>query len=722
MDRPFHLILLARGRPSIPPARLYAHNALLVLDKDDLRFTQEEIRTYLSGAGYTSLSQPELERLAEGCEGWVAALQLGVLSSKQRGSVAELIASLRGDSDWIAHYLADEVLHRQGAETGRLLLQTSILDAFNAPLCAAVTGMDDAEALLARLVRRDLFVIELDQAQGWFRYHHLFQDLLQNRLKADSSTQELADLHRRAADWLLDKGNLYSGVGHLLAAGDVDRACAVVADAVHALGLRDPYQARRLLNLLPPAQLTQRPRLILERCRLTLLFDEGDLEACVAQAKQALDRMSGGEADYPRLWAEYLVYRSAALFRRQAYDEMAETIAQALSSVHLLDDFMAASLYFLHMHLGFAQGRDAEAAMMGERAVAAHMRAQFGAGVVAIRRELAKWAMRRGDADEADRRIRRMRDEHRFDGPMSAREYALTYLYAAEHRYWQDDLAGAREYQQDLLGLAHTLQGDSLINMGDLLAWACAEEAQALAEEGQSLTALSGVFVHRACRAHAIDVAIRTLASRGHYENAWKLALELGLLAEPPLPEQNDRVLMAYGLAYVARGVALDALTPLLEDALANRRLVGNRFGELHLLAIMAWQRLCLRGARAAAAILHEATKMAQATQYVRVLRNLPGLAPLLDQVHALSEGVAGSKSNGIALTDQEHQVLMLLDADHTYPEIAEQLTVSVNTVCTHVRKLYGKLSVHRRAQAFNVAWTHGLLPNGQAESRNRHR
>lgn len=715
----FHLVLIARSHPRIPLARLYAQNALIVLDKDDLRFTQDEIRTYLSGVGYASLSQGELERLAEGCEGWVAALQLGVLSSKH-GSVAELIASLQGDSDWIAHYLADEVLNRQNAETRRFLLQTSILDAFNAQLCAAVTGMQNAEALLARLVRKDLFVIELDRAHGWFRYHHLFQSLLQERLKADSSAQDLADLHRRAADWLIGNGNLYSGVGHLLAMGDVERACNVVADSADAFGLHDPYQARRLLNLLPPDQLRQRPRLILQRCRLTFLFDEGDLEAYAAQAKQAFDATCRAEADYARLWAEYLVYRGAALFRRQAYDEMAETVAEALSSVHLLDDFMAASLYFLHMHLSFARGRDAQATMMGERAAAAHMRAQFGAGVVAVQRELAKWASRRGDADEADRRLRQLRNEDTFDGPMTAREYALTYLYAAEHGYWQDDLAGAREYQQDLLRLAHTLQDDELIGIGDLLAWAYAEEAQGPTEKEQSLTSFSSVFVHRAFRAQAIDVAIRTLVSRGRYEKAWKLALELGLLAAPPLPEQNDRVLMAYGLAYVARGVDLDGLTPLLEAALTNRRLVGNRFGQLQLLAIMAWQLLGLRGELAATAVLLEATKLAQETKYVRILRNIPDLAPLLEKIEALPKSATVSATNDIALTEQEQQVLMLLDADHTYPEIGEKLVVSVNTVRTHVRNLYAKLSVHRRAQALAVARMHGLLPSEQQETRNR--
>ncbi|MEZ4640513.1 MAG: hypothetical protein R2856_37075 [Caldilineaceae bacterium] len=118
------------------------------------------------------------------------------------------------------------------------------------------------------------------------------------------------------------------------------------------------------------------------------------MEQYVAQADTALSAMSVSDAEYPRLQAEYLVYRGAALFRRQSYADMAETLAQALTSVHLLDDFMAASLYFLHMHMSFAQGRETEAIKMGEQALSTHTRARFGAGVVSLQREMVKWAMR----------------------------------------------------------------------------------------------------------------------------------------------------------------------------------------------------------------------------------------------------------------------------------------------------------------------------------------
>ncbi|MCB0112900.1 MAG: AAA family ATPase, partial [Caldilineaceae bacterium] len=169
----FHLILIARSHLQLPLARLFAHGVLTVLGTEDLRFTQDEIRTYLAGTGYPSVTQDDLARLAEECEGWVAALQMSVLSAPEGSDVSDLVAALHGGSDWVAHYLAEEVLKRQSEEMRRFLLQTSLLDAFDAQLAAAVTGINNVEALLADLVRSGLFLIGLDQEHGWYRYHHL---------------------------------------------------------------------------------------------------------------------------------------------------------------------------------------------------------------------------------------------------------------------------------------------------------------------------------------------------------------------------------------------------------------------------------------------------------------------------------------------------------------------------------------------------------------------
>ena len=180
-----HLILLARRRTTLALARLYAHEQIATLTADDLRFTPDEISTYLQLHGFSLPSEPDVAQLAQRCEGWVTGLKLAVLSLRRPGNCSELIGALQGDRAWLAAFLVDEVLDRQTPELREFLLQTSILDEFNTSLCAAVTGDAAAYAHLAALVQADLFLIRLDDNDddGWHRYHHLFQELLQHRLR-----------------------------------------------------------------------------------------------------------------------------------------------------------------------------------------------------------------------------------------------------------------------------------------------------------------------------------------------------------------------------------------------------------------------------------------------------------------------------------------------------------------------------------------------------------
>ena len=155
---------------------------------------------------------------------------------------------MQNGRNWLSDYLIEEVLHRQTDEVRRFLLQTSLLDAFNAPLCAAVTGVDHAQRILAEIARADLFVIPLDRSGEWFRYHHLFQELLQHRLQAQFGARAVAELHRRAAVWLADAGNVAEAVDHFLAAGDIEVATDLVEHEVHARVVRDPFGAQRLTS------------------------------------------------------------------------------------------------------------------------------------------------------------------------------------------------------------------------------------------------------------------------------------------------------------------------------------------------------------------------------------------------------------------------------------------------------------------------------------------
>lgn len=169
-----HLVIASRTEPPLPLARLRVRGQITELSIADLRFTPEEVADFLNKAMGLNLSAGDVAALEERTEGWVAGLQLAALSMQGREDISSFIASFTGSHRYVLDYLAEEVLQKQPEHVQSFLLQTAILDRLNGPLCNAVTGQDDGQAMLERLERANLFVIPLDDERRWFRYHQLF--------------------------------------------------------------------------------------------------------------------------------------------------------------------------------------------------------------------------------------------------------------------------------------------------------------------------------------------------------------------------------------------------------------------------------------------------------------------------------------------------------------------------------------------------------------------
>ncbi|HEY5171011.1 MAG TPA: AAA family ATPase, partial [Acidimicrobiia bacterium] len=229
-----HLVLTSRSDPPWPLARMRVRGELVEIRAADLRFTAEEAAAYLNGAMGLDLAADDIATLEARTEGWIAALQLAALSMQGREDIANFIAGFSGDDRFIVDYLAGEVLQRQPESVRRFMLQTSVLDRLQGSLCDAVTGTTGGKAALEALDRENLFVIPLDDRREWYRYHHLFADVLRARL-IDEDPDAPAELHRRAAAWFAEHGEPSDAIRHALAAGDLDRAAAVAELALPAL-------------------------------------------------------------------------------------------------------------------------------------------------------------------------------------------------------------------------------------------------------------------------------------------------------------------------------------------------------------------------------------------------------------------------------------------------------------------------------------------------------
>ena len=222
-----HLVIASRADPALPLSRLRARGDLIEIRASDLRFTPDEAASYLNDAMGLQLTPDDVTSLEERTEGWIAALQLAALSLTGRDDVASFIAGFAGDDRYVVDYLVEEVLQRQPEDVQTFLLQTSVLDRMTGSLCDALTGQDGGRAVLEALDRDNLFLVPLDDRRQWYRYHHLFADVLQARL-LDEQPGRIGDLHRLASSWFQEHGDPAEAIRHAVAGGDFGSAAALM--------------------------------------------------------------------------------------------------------------------------------------------------------------------------------------------------------------------------------------------------------------------------------------------------------------------------------------------------------------------------------------------------------------------------------------------------------------------------------------------------------------
>src|SRR5580693_2877862 len=265
------LALASRSDPPLRLPRLRAGGQLAELRTDDLRFSADEAAALLREAIDTELPGAAVAALAARTEGWAAGLQLAALSLRGQADPAGFVAAFSGSHRYVLDYLAGEVLDRQPEELRAFLLETSVLERLSGGLCDAVTGRTDSQAMLEQVERANLFLVPLDETRGWWRYHHLFADLLRARLREQQPGQ-VAALHRNAATWCEEHGLADDAVRHAVASGDTAWAARLIErhfDEIFYLR-GEGATVRRWLAALPAELAGSRPRLLLAEALLAL--------------------------------------------------------------------------------------------------------------------------------------------------------------------------------------------------------------------------------------------------------------------------------------------------------------------------------------------------------------------------------------------------------------------------------------------------------------------
>jgi LuxR family transcriptional regulator, maltose regulon positive regulatory protein len=738
-----HLVIATREDPQLPLARLRARSQLTELRVTDLRFTLAEAAEFLNQVMSLRLSAEDIAALENRTEGWVAGLQLAALSMQGHQDAAGFIRSFSGSHHFVLDYLLEEVLHQQPQPVQTFLLHTSVLDRMCGPLCDAVLGLTTdhrpptndrgdndpsfvvrrSSLILEELERANLFIIPLDNERRWYRYHHLFADLLRQRLqqRAGASTEKeeisAAELHIRASVWYEYNRLELEAFHHAVAANDIERAERLMDEKGmprHSHGVVAAILG--WLGSLPAAALDARPALWVQYAEILLV--SGHTTGVEQKLDAAEAALQGAELDdrIRHLIGHIATARATLALTRYQTDAMLAQSRRALE--YLLPDdlsfratanWTAGTAYF-----------DMGDRVAARQAISESIALSQAAGNI-FTAILASIAL--GQIQEADNQLYLAAETFRrvlqLAGDRPQQIVYEAHLGLARICYEWNDLDGAERHGQQSLELAR--QYESVIDRYIVcevflarlkLARGDVDGAAALlAQTGQY--ARQHNFVYRIPEVAATQVLV--LLRQG------KLAAAAHLAHTHDLPISQARVLLAQGNP----AAALAALEPVRRQVEAK----GWQDERLKTMVLQAVAHHVNGDKEAAVPLLGEALALAEPGGFVRLFvdEGLP-MKNLLQEVAsrtmapeytrqvlaAFSQG--GSKRAAQSaivepLSERELEVLQHIAEGRTDQEIADRLYLSLYTVKVHARNIYGKLGVNKRTQAVAKARELGILP-----------
>jgi LuxR family maltose regulon positive regulatory protein len=729
-----HLVISTRADPPVALSRLRARGQLTELRSDDLRFTSEETAIFMNTAMGLDLTPADVEALEVRTEGWIVGLQLAALTLRGRADAQEFIAGFTGSHHYILEYLTEEVLARQTEPVRQFLLQTCILDRFCGPLCDRVMGWEPpvqpesaqaattqrpgvpsgslaSQEVLEQLDHANLFIVPLDDQHLWYRYHRLFADLLRKQLGQQMAPEQVAELQQRASAWHEDNGALDEAVLYALQAQDYERVVRLVEEVASAGQLESRLTTMlHWLEEVPEEMLLLRPRLRLYQAWALVINEQLDLARQVLRkSADALQSMpSSAETDAVRGELDALL---------ATVDSMASALAAAYGGKHLEKAFQLALAVrqqalttgniFLAGHATnglamarFHQGRLSEAADYYRQLVDLGLQGKgLQLPLAAVGQVgLAAICLERNDLDAAAR--------HLDEG-----------LRLGKHWVGTNTLVSAAITQSRLEQYAGNGEGalralDEVKQLGHVRDSAPAMHR--LARQRVWLKLLGGDL-------DGADYLVRRL------EDPFGQAAFEGKL--PASFHEGQQILQAR--LHVGRGQADLALAVLHQLQPAAK--AAGRFGRIIEIRVLKALALQAQESRSAALVelgrslelaepegirriyLDEGAPVGALLELLRQSQEVPlhlrdYAQELLEALDAGSREVLAHKVPVSApvlvepLTRRERQVLHLIAAGLSGPEIAQELVVAYSTVRSHVKSIYGKLGVHSRHEAIERA------------------
>jgi LuxR family maltose regulon positive regulatory protein len=749
-----HIVITTREDPNLPIARLRVRSQLTELRAADLRFTPSETAEFLSQAMDLNLSLEEISALETRTEGWIAGLQLAVLSMQGQQDVHGFIQGFAGDHRYIVDYLVEEVLKRQPESTRNFLLQTSILDRLNGSLCDAVTEQMGSKVRLETLQRGNFFIIPLDDKRHWYRYHHLFADVLRMHLMTEQPDL-VPTLHQRASEWYEQNNLTADAIRHALSAEDFERAAELIERAIPIL--RQSRQESTLLGWLKalPDELFQNHPVLNVNYVGTLMqngqFDGvesrlRDIEQWLATPEDIrIHPVYVSEEEYQRLPAAVAMYHAAIALAQGDVVNAMKHARKVLELAREDNDFPRGAASSLLGLASWTSGDLETAFQMFAEGMAHLQKVGFISDVVGGSVTLADIRITQGRLHEAMSIYERGLQLATKQGAPALRGAADMHVGMSALYFERNELNTAEQ---------HLLKSKELGELNELLKnpyrWrvtkAQIREAQGdlegaleLLDEAESL--YMGDFSPNVRPIQALKA--RVWVKQGELEKAldwareWKLSIE----EDPSYLREFEQITFAKILLSQYQN---DHSTSSLHDATGYlERLLkaadeGGRMGSaIEILILQALAHQMHEDIPAALTSLERALKLAEPEGYMRIFLaegasmaelireiDLRGILPnytrkllsafeVSDQgtdVESLPFAEPASTSLIEALSQRELDILRLFKTELSGPEIAQELVIALSTVRTHTKSIFSKLNVNSRRAAVKRAIELGLI------------
>ena len=727
-----HLIISSRSDPPWPLARLRAQHELTEIRANELRFRFDETRALLNEIMDLAISKDNISRLENRTEGWIVGLQMVAISMQNREDISSFIQAFTGTHRFILDYLLEEVLNQQSPEIQEFLLKTSILDQLTSPLCDAVLGGSSSQEILAQLELSNLFLIPLDDERIWYRYHHLFSELLRNQLTLIYPA-EISNLHQKTSEWLEAQGFIDETVAHAFAAQDHERAARLCEK--FGLGMLQESRHKALSNwieALPIDLVHRRPWLCVYQSwtrHWAGLREDG--EACLENAERMLENTSERQEDESRRLSGSIA--TVRAHYALVNEHLPEAIEQALKAQTLLSKTDFYVLGTAGVALGGAywgQGKTTQAEQAFQ--TCAHI-ALKGGYVSRASSALCYMSMQQifqARLKQAEITLQQALDIATGDEgqllPVAGYPLAKLGELACEWNH----LDQALEYSEKGLKLCKLLGHVDLIAKSYAalarvrLARADHEGVQNILEQADQLALETKLDPWAITWLE--DCRIRLWLSTGKLDQATRWVARSGIDPNGELSFHHDlhhlilvRVMIA-NIAANTRAAAPDQCLQLVDRLLSMTDEMNWRHHNIQTLVLKALALHSINDLNGAIQTLNQALSLAEPQGYIRIfVQEGEMLEALLQQVHsrrkndtytkillsAFAKELASPQSGLVEpLSPREIEILNFLTTSLSVPEIANELTISSNTVRSHIKSIYGKLEVNRRLDAIEKA------------------